>query len=252
MDASGQVTRIYPHTSTWYFLYVGNELIQQDEFLQRQFRNRFRMKYSSFIQLVATCKRSDYFACWNQKGKNNKRPSDLELLLLGTLRYLGRGWTFDDIEESTAISAETHRRFLHSFLDFGSTVLFNKYVHFPANFEEAKTHMAEFAVAGFPGCVGSADCTHITMEKCNKNLKNHHTGPKSSHTTRTFSLTANHRRGILHTCTGGPGRWNDQTMVMCNSFIKGLHDGQHLTDISFKLKEYDRDNNVIETAYRGG
>jgi hypothetical protein len=25
MDASGQVTRIYPHTLTWYFLYVGNE-----------------------------------------------------------------------------------------------------------------------------------------------------------------------------------------------------------------------------------
>ena len=85
--------------------------------------------------------------------------------------------------------------------------------------------MAEFAVAGFPGCVGSADCTHITMEKCDKHLKNHHTGPKSSHTTRSFSLTANHRRGILHTCTGGPGRWNDQTMVLYDSFIKGMHEG---------------------------
>ena len=252
MDSSGQVTRIYPHTSTWYFLYVRNELIHHDVVLQQQFRNRFRMNYDSFTSLVAMCKGSVYFATWNQPSKNHQQSSIIELLLLGSLRYLGRGWTFDDIEESTAISGETHRRFFHCFIDYGSTVLFNKHVSFPTNFEEAKTHMAEFAVAGFPGCVGSADCTHITMEKCDKHLKNHHTGPKSSHTTRSFSLTANHRRRILHTCTGGPGRWNDQTMVLYDGFIKGMHEGMHLIDIAFKLKEYDRDNKVIETEYRGG
>ena len=31
-------------------------------------------------------------------------PSNIKLLLLGALRYLGRGHTFDDIEEATAIS----------------------------------------------------------------------------------------------------------------------------------------------------
>jgi hypothetical protein len=35
----------------------------------------------------------------------NKKPAaPLCLLLLCALRYLGRGWTFDDLEESTAIS----------------------------------------------------------------------------------------------------------------------------------------------------
>ena len=161
------------------------------------------------------------------------------------------GWTFDDIEESTAISADTHCRFLHCFLDYGSTVLFNKFVKFPINFEEAKTHMAELAIAGFPGCTGSADCTHIVTDRCQYNLKNHHLGAKSSLTTRSFSLTANHRRRILHTCPGGPGRWNDQTMVMYDAFIKGLHDGLHLSDIAFTLKEIDHDGNVMETDYCG-
>jgi hypothetical protein len=32
--------------------------------------------------------------------------------------------------------------------------------------------MAEFAEAGFDGCIGSTDASHIIMEKCNARLKN--------------------------------------------------------------------------------
>jgi hypothetical protein len=57
-------------------------------------------------------------------------------LILGALRYLGRGWTFDDCEESTAIGEETHRVFFHEFIQIGSPVLFKKYVLTPASAEE--------------------------------------------------------------------------------------------------------------------
>ena len=53
-------------------------------------------------------------------------------------------------------------------------------------------------MAGFLGCVGSCNCTHITMERCEYFLKNNHLGPKSSHTTGTFNLTCNQHRRILH------------------------------------------------------
>ena len=39
---------------------------------------------------------------------NNKRVPPVELLILGLLCYLGRGWTFDDCEESTAIDSDVH------------------------------------------------------------------------------------------------------------------------------------------------
>ncbi len=107
---------------------------------------------------------------------NSKKSSPIELLVLGVLRYLGRGWTFDDICESTCISAETHRCFLNAFLEFGSTILYSKYVITPRTLEDAQSHMVEFEKAGFPGCVGSCDCTHIATEKCQYNLKNNHTG----------------------------------------------------------------------------
>jgi hypothetical protein len=51
------------------------------------------------------------------------------MVLVGTFRYyLGRGgWTFDDIEENTGISQETHRQFFHAFIEVRSTILYKKY-----------------------------------------------------------------------------------------------------------------------------
>ena len=45
---------------------------------------------------------------------------------------------------------------------------------------------------------------------------------KNSLTTRTLNLTCNHRRRILHTTNGGPGRWNDKSMVRLDTFVSGI------------------------------
>ncbi len=50
-----------------------------------------------------------------------KEGVPFELLILGALRYIGRGWTFDDLEESTNISLSTHRQFFHTFIQVGAT-----------------------------------------------------------------------------------------------------------------------------------
>jgi hypothetical protein len=52
----------------------------------------------------------------------------VELLVLGTLFYLGHGWTFDDCEESTAIDKDVHLHFFNVFIRFGYTVLYHKWV----------------------------------------------------------------------------------------------------------------------------
>ncbi len=137
-----------------------------------------------------------------------QKATPIELLVLGALRYLGRGWTFDDIEECTAVSQEVHRVFFGKFIEFSSTVLYNKYVVYPKNFEEAKDHMKEFTVAGLPGALGSTDATHITTWQREYNLRNNHLGGKSSSTTRSYNITMNHRRRILHSTRVG---WEDGT-----------------------------------------
>ena len=148
----------------------------------------------SSLRLLHQIKSDNVFEHWCGHKWNGKKSSCVELLLLGSLRYLGRGWTFNDIEEQTAISVSVHCKFFHKFIEYGSTTLYSMHVLTPVNLAEAQSNMAEYAEAGLPGCVGSSDCTHITTEGCEYKLKNNHRGGKSSHTTRTFNLTCNHRR----------------------------------------------------------
>ena len=94
--------------------------------------NRFRLCHQSFLDLLDEIQQHKLFERWNNPDSVGYPPSSVALLLLGTLRYLGRAWTFDDIEEATAISREVMNVFFHTFLIFGSTELYNKHVTIPA------------------------------------------------------------------------------------------------------------------------
>jgi hypothetical protein len=149
----GSLEIIFPEDSLWYKAYVSNFLMLEPELsIVKKFRKRFRLPYPNFLQLVASVSESELFDRWCGHKRNNKQASPIELLVLGSRRYLGRGWTFDDIEENTAVSKEVHRTFFHHFVKFGSTVQYEKYILTPVFVHEAKTHMREFEEAGFPGC----------------------------------------------------------------------------------------------------
>ncbi len=60
----------------------------------------------------------------------------------------------------------------------GSTILCHQYVTAPQGAEEATSQMNEFQMAGFNGCVGSSDATHIILEICSHCLKQNHMGGK--------------------------------------------------------------------------
>ncbi len=48
--------------------------------------------------------------------QNNEKVLPLELHFLGSLWHLGRGWTFDDIEEAAKVSRDVHRLLYHRFV----------------------------------------------------------------------------------------------------------------------------------------
>lgn len=246
----GELERIDPTESHWYMLYAQNP--ELDDRFHNKFRRRFRVPFQNYLELVEEAVEKEWFPRWGGSDATGRVASPIELLVLGSLRYLGRGWTFDDIEEATAISEEVHRVFFHQFVLVGSTVLYPRYVIMPHTAEEAAMHTGEFEEAGYPGCVGSSDATHVTMEKCEHRLRNNHLGGKSSLTTRTYNLTVNHRRKILHSTGGGPGRWNDKTLVLFDDFIRGIRHGEHLKDVEFELFERGGNGEVVTVRYTGG
>ena len=65
-----------------------------------------------------------------------------------------------------------------------SDLLFDKWVKAPSTESEIEDSISEYDAAGYPGCIGSTDATHVIIDKCYKHLKNQNLGGKSSQTTR--------------------------------------------------------------------
>ena len=82
-------------------------------------------------------------------------------------------------------------------------------------------------MAGFPGCIGSTDATHIVMERCEWRLRQLHLGYKLAHTARTYDITVNHRRQILNSTQGNPSRFNDKTLVLFDQLVLKLLNGNY-------------------------
>jgi hypothetical protein len=76
----------------------------------------------------------------------------------------------------------------------------------PQSTTDLRNFKSEYAEAGFPGCIGSINATHIPLDKVTVSFCQAHLGSKigSDATTRTHNLTVNHSHQILHTATGHP------------------------------------------------
>jgi hypothetical protein len=176
--------------------------------------------------------------------------SPIPLLVLGSLRYLGRGWTFDDLEECTYIARDVHRVFSHKFVEFAAVFLYPRKVTLPSTLEELKECELEYRKAGFHGCIGSTDATHINIDNLSFGVRQAHLGFKSKGiTTRTYNLTVNHRQRILHSTTGHPGRCNDKTLIKFDGLIDQLRRGQFNSTMSFNLEMRTGDSRTINGCY---
>ncbi|KAI2511438.1 Plant transposon protein [Fragilaria crotonensis] len=194
--SSGVLRKLTPRISLWWVLYIQNPEPNCTRW-SKTFRTRFRLPYQSFLNILSMMVDEDVdgmFCRWTQNaGPRKTVVSPIELLLLGSLRYLGRGITFDDIEEATFISRHVHRDFMHRFVSFGAKVVFAKYVRMPTSLEEIRECEHAYRMAGFPGCIGSTDATHIPLDKVSFTIQQNHLGYKMSGTTRTYNLTVNHK-----------------------------------------------------------
>jgi len=65
-------------------------------------------------------------------------------------------------------------------------------------------------------------------------------------------LTVNHRRRILCSTRGHPGRWNDKTLVQFDHLSTDLRDGKKYSDIGFELLQRDPvTDNIKAVRYTG-
>ena len=61
---------------------------------------------------------------------------------------------------------------------------------------------------------------------------------------KVFNIIENHRWKVLNTRVAYPGRWNDKTLVLFDDFVRGIHEGSLMEDVSFELLERNAQGHI--------
>jgi len=207
----------------------------------KKFVRRFRMPLLLFNDLVSEVVAHNVF----DMKYNSRIPVEIKCLI--ALRILGRGSCCDDMEEMSGVAESTCNYIFHQFIEGVATKLFSKYVYPP---EMGTPHFDNvtntYAKMGFPGCVGSVDCTHIYWDKCPVELTNlckRQDKPPSL----SYEMVCDHSTRV-HSCTEGfVGTSHDGLVVVNDLHMQQIYHGMY-KDFQYSL--YTEDGGFV--TFHGG
>ena len=228
---------IYAQSTWWVMLEKGDCKIPGHAH-NKLFRRRFSIPFSMFKDITEEARE------WI--GRNGKRLGDrttdcvglsgvpLELKVLGALRMSAKGCSFDAIAELSGMSISTMQAFYHDFWDKFVDVFRDRWIIYPTNAVEAADNLAVYSRLGFPGAVGSVDCTHVYWGRCPAQFSNTFSG-KEKKPTVAYEVTVNHSCRVLYISAGHPGSRNDKTIVKTDKLVMDLKDKKILQDVEYNL-----------------
>jgi hypothetical protein len=79
---------------------------------------------------------------------------------------LGRASCFDDFADFCGTGPEVHRSFFHQFCKKFVARYKEQFIKPPISDHEIDKTLKVYEKIGFPGCIGSMDCTHIPWDRC--------------------------------------------------------------------------------------
>lgn len=143
------------------------------------------------------------------------------------------------------MSEQTIQRVFHEFTARFSKDFFPRHVKFPEGADRERV-LEEYADVGFPGCIGSADCTHVRWMSAPNSARHSYKG-KEGYTTVAFEAVCDHNLRCLG-CTGAyPGAMNDKTIVRFDKYIQRVRDD--CKDVEYKLLDKNGDEFVERGLY---
>jgi hypothetical protein len=148
------------------------------------------------------------------------------------LRILGRGSCADDMEEMSGVRESTCNAIFKKFT-FGMVEHFFADTVKPPTGDRLRQVMNTYSRLGFPGAVGSIECTHILWSKCPVSITNLCKG-KEKYPSLSFEAVVDHD-GYIHSCTKGFfGTCTDKMIVVNDPYAKDINQGKY-KDVVFSL-----------------
>lgn len=203
------------------------------------FRRRFGIPFDLFKIIVERARTWSFNEGKTKLGDdckdcigNAKVP--LELKILGALRMSAKGCIFDAIAELSGMSIATMQNFFHQFWAKFNENFREEWIVYPTTAVEAADSLEIYRRLGFPGAVGSVDCTHVLWGRCPAQHHSAYSG-KEKKPTVAYEVTVDHTRKILYVSIGHPGSRNDKTIVNTDEFVQKLKNKEILQDVEFEL-----------------
>lgn len=222
----------YRESCWWKFIQRDNlaDLTSRDG---KTFRNRFTVPYQLFTQLLAMA--TEWFP-QSLVDSYGREVTPISLKLLGTLRILGKGCSWDLLYELSGVSAEVHRRWTLAFIAKFALEMYPIYVHGPRDSSEMESVTGLYAASGFPGCIGSTDCVHIRWERCPSVWSSAYRNGKHSYASIAYEMTVTHSKKFQSTTTGHYGTTSDKTIVKFDGFVQQIRLDKMYTNAEFELQ----------------
>jgi len=209
--------------------------------MYKKFRNKFRMPCELFLKHFVP--KLEEFNVFPSKYES-RIPLKIKAMI--GLRILGRGNCADDISEMSGVGASTVHAIWHKFIRGVSRCMFPVYVTPPIG-DHLQRVMDTYARLGFPGAVGSVDCTHVPWNKCPIELKNLCKG-KEKFPSLSFEVVVDHTRRI-HSCTDGfIGTASDAVIVVNDPYCRAIASGLY-EEVEFSLYNEDGTWTTFTGAY---
>ena len=236
-DAEPTTRNVYDRadyrSSAWWFMLRNGACRDPESRQYKVFRRRFAVTFERFKEIV---EKTRSWGIFSEKKDRYGRPCvPLELKILGALRYLSKGSSFDAIAELSGMAEQTAHSFFHQFWYHFVLEYKDIWIKYPSTAAEAQPITDHYARLGLPGAVGSVDCTHVWWAMCPASKTQLYTNGKNKVPTVAFECVVSPTGRCLYVSQGHPGTRSDKTIVKTNDYVQRVLRREILQDVTFDL-----------------
>lgn len=200
-----------------------NYFVERPVFPERYFRRRFRMSIDLFKHIAESVKLHDNF--FKQKGIcTGDLGHSTYQKVTSALRQLAYGIPADLVDDHLAMSESQSIKCVKCFAVVIVEVFGLEYLRAP-NAQDMARLLEVNKARGFPGMLGSIDCTHWRWKNCPAAWHRQFRGHKKD-STIILEVVADHETWIWHAFFGMTGSCNDINVLQRSPLFAKLANGE--------------------------
>jgi len=208
------------------------------------FRRRFRMRIRLFNRIVTDLSdpgKSEHWKYFTQRSDavGRKGFSPIQKCTCA-IRQLAYGATADQCDEYIRIGESTALECLHKFCRSIVEIYSPVYLRRPTQDDVERLLAKHEEHHGFPGMLGSIDCTHWSWRNCPTAWKGQYTGGDHGHPTIMLEAVASYDLWIWHAFFGVAGSNNDINVLNESPLFNKVLEG-NAPECNFTVNGHDYD-----------